>query len=120
MTPVLRFLPLVALLAAGCQGSQAPRSRADVASRQACRDAVDRVYAAQNRADLSRRDERDTAFSGSYNSGIVTRGISSRFGRDQMVTECIQSSGQPGGQATDTTPAPTFSPIGPSRGPSAP
>lgn len=110
MTPVLRCLPLLLVALAGCQ-QQAPRSRADTASRQACRDAVDRVYNAQNRADLSRRDERDYAFAGSYNSGIVTRGISARYGRDQMVTDCVQSSGQPGAQATDTGTAPTFSPV---------
>jgi len=111
MIPVIRFLPLVVLVAAaGCQQQQqTPRSRADVAARQACRDAVDRVYNAQNRADLSRRDERDYAFAGSYNSGIVTRGMSARYGRDQMVTECVQTTGN-GSPAPDTGTSPTFSP----------
>lgn len=112
MTPALRCcLPLAVLVLAGCQSPTGPRSRADAAARQACRQAVDRVYAAQNRADLSRRDERDYAFAGSYNSGIVTRGMSARYGRDQAVTECIQTSGEAGVQATDTVPTPTFSPV---------
>ena len=50
------------------------------------------------------------AFGGSYVSGIVTRGISSRYGRDQMVSECVQSSGEPGAQTMDTGTGPTFSP----------
>jgi hypothetical protein len=111
MILALRCLPLVVLAVAACQPAAGPRSRADVAARQACRQEVDRVYSAQNRADLSRRDERDYAFSGSYNSGIVTRGISARYGRDQMVTDCVQANGQPGAQATDTVPTPTFSPV---------
>ena len=100
---------LVVLGAAACQ-PPAPRSRADVAARAACRDAVDRVYNAQNRADLSRRDERDYAFAASYNSGIVTRGMSSRYQRDQMVTDCVQVTGENPAQSTDTGVAPTFSP----------
>ncbi|MBV8915868.1 MAG: hypothetical protein JOZ05_22870 [Acetobacteraceae bacterium] len=110
MTPALRCVPLVILTLAACQQPAGPRTRADLAARQACRDQVDRVYNVQNRADLSRRDERDYAFAGSYNSGIVTRGMSARYGRDQMVSDCIQSAGQPGAQATDTGEAPTFSP----------
>jgi hypothetical protein len=100
---------LLAAAAAGCQ--QAPaRSRAEVAARAACREAVDRVYNAQNRADLSRRDERDYAFAASYNSGIVSRGMSSRYGRDQMVSSCVQTTGESSGQVPDTGVGPTFSP----------
>src|SRR4051812_15006564 len=97
MSPILPLLPLPLLLlaVAACQPAS-PRSRADVGARGACRDWVARVYAAQTRADISRRDERDYAFATSYNSGIVTRGISARYGRDQMVTDCVQASAEPG------------------------
>ena len=111
MTLLLRFLPLAVVAVAACQPANGPRTRADAATRQACRQEVDRVYAAQNRADLSRRDERDYAFAASYNSGIVTRGMSARYGRDQSVSECVQANGQPGAQAIDTVPTPTFSPV---------
>jgi hypothetical protein len=109
MTPPLRCFPLLALAVAACH--TAPQSPADIAARRACRAEVDRVYQAQNRADLSRRDERDSAFAGTYNSGIVTRGMSARFGRDQMVSDCVQANGEPGGSAIDITPAPVFSPL---------
>jgi hypothetical protein len=99
-------LPLVA----GCQS--APRSRAAAATTAACRAEVDRVYAAQNRADLSRRDQRDTPFADSYNSGITSRGLGALFGRDNQVSSCISSSGASGGasSAVDVGTGPTFSP----------
>ena len=98
------------LVIAGCQS--APRSRADAATAAACRAEVDRVYAAQNRAELSRRDQRDTPFAGSYNSGITSRGLGSLFGRDNQVSSCVDgSSGPNAGAATvDTGTGPTFSP----------
>ena len=110
-------LPAVAMLGLAAVACQAPSTRtpADRQARAACREAVDRVYQAQNRADLSRRDDRDAAFAGGYVSGIVTRGISSRYGRDQMVSECVQSAGEPGGQTTDTGTSPTFSPATPAQ-----
>ena len=95
---------------AGCQ--PAPRSRADAATAAACRAEVDRVYAAQNRAELSQRDQRDTPFAGSYNSGITSRGLGSLFGRDNQVSSCVsRSSGSNAGAASvDTGTGPTFSP----------
>lgn len=95
---------------AGCQS--APRSRADAATAAACRAEVDRVYAAQNRAELSQRDQRDTPFAGSYNSGITSRGLGTLFGRDNQVSSCVsQSSGSNAGAATvNTGTGPTFSP----------
>ncbi|GAC1343898.1 MAG: hypothetical protein NVSMB18_20540 [Acetobacteraceae bacterium] len=96
-------------LAACQQPTPAPRSRADAAARADCRASVDRVYAAQNRGDLSRRDERDNPFAGSSVSGIVTRGLSSRYGRDNLESSCLNASGDRS-QAVDTGTAPTFSP----------
>ena len=101
---------LVPLLAAGCQS--APRSRADAAASAACRAEVDRVYAAQNRVELSQRDQRDTPFAGSYNSGITSRGLGTRFGRDNQLSSCISNATGPGAAATgvDVGTGPTFSP----------
>lgn len=98
------------LLAAGCQSL--PRSRADAASTAACRAEVDRVYAAQNRAELSQRDQRDTPFASSYSSGITSRGLGARFGRDNQVSSCVSNSSSPaaGAAAVDTGTGPTFSP----------
>lgn len=98
------------MLAAGCQST--PRSRADAASAAACRADADRVYAAQNRADLSRRDQRDTPFASSYNSGITSRGLGTLFGLDNQVSSCVSNSSGPGAAAATVNPGtgPTFSP----------
>ncbi len=98
------------MLAAGCQ--PAPRSRADAASAAACRAEADRVYAAQNRAELSQRDQRDTPFASSYSSGITSRGLGARFGLDNQVSSCVGSSSSPGAGAAgvDSGTGPTFSP----------
>ncbi len=105
----LRPALLFALLACGCQ--QAPRSQADRATQVQCRAEVDRVYAAQNRAELSRRDERDTPFAGNYLSGVTTRDLGAKFGRDNEFSSCVARNR--GGSATDTSPGTTFSPVAP-------
>jgi len=106
ITALVTALPLMS----GCHS--APRSRADAASNAACRAEVDRVYAAQNRAELSRRDQRDTPFAESYNSGITSQGLGALFGRDNQISSCINNSGASnnGGAAVDVGTGPTFSP----------
>lgn len=101
---------LLPMLAAGCQS--APRSRADAAAAAACRAEADRVYAAQNRADLSRRDQRDTPFASSYNSGITSRGLGTLFGFDNQVSSCVSNStnSTAAGASVDSGTGPTFSP----------
>ncbi len=99
----------VALLA-GCHA--APQSRADKATTAACRADVDRVYAAQNRSDLSRRDERDTPLSDNYASGITSRGLGTLFGRGNDISSCISNSSAPGtgAAAAAVGTGPTFNP----------
>ena len=106
---ILRPLLLAApVLVAACAGAQ-PRSAADRAVSAACRQDVDRVYAAQNRRELSFRDQRDTPFASNYNSGVVSAGLGSRFGRDNDVTSCVNLN-RPGASSLDTGTGPTFSP----------
>lgn len=97
----------MALALAACQKAPPP-TRADAAARQDCREAVNREYSAQNRADLTRRDERDAAFSGTYNPGIVSRGAGAQYQVDQMITDCLRASGTNGQASPGVTP--TFSP----------
>lgn len=108
----LAVLPLLVAcqVLVACQAAPQPRTRANAATQNECRAVVDRVYAAQNRSELSTRDERDSPFAASYNSGIVTRGLSGRFQRDNMVNTCLDAAGNP--SAVDVTPAPTFAPRG--------
>ena len=80
-------LPVLGLLAlAAC--ARTPRAPVEAAAIAACRERADQVYEQQNRADLSRRDERDTPFASTYNSGVTTRGLGARFERGQRIAEC--------------------------------
>lgn len=107
---------LLASIVGGCQKPPPPPpARADATARADCREQVERQYNAQNRADLTRRDERDFAFSGTYNTGIPSRGLGAEYARDQAVTDCLRASGGPGGQATPGV-GPSFSPVGPGSG----
>lgn len=92
--------------------SQPTRTRATAAAVQKCRVEVDRVYAAQNRVDLSTRDSRDTPFASNYNSGITSRGLGAQYGRDNMTQSCINeaTTGTPTAPAGGTaSTGPTFS-----------
>jgi hypothetical protein len=106
----LLLTPLLLASAVGaCQKSDPP-THADAALRADCREQMNRQYNAQNRSDLTRRDERDFAFSGSYNTGIASRGLGAEYQREQMVTDCLRAAGDRGGQAVPGV-GPTFSPV---------
>lgn len=108
--PAHRFLlsGLALLAVVGLGACQSSRPRASAAATAACRAEVDRVYAAQNRVDLSRRDQRDTPFSTNYVSGNTTSGLGAQFGRDKMETSCLNNAA---GQApADAAPQPAAPP----------
>jgi hypothetical protein len=77
----------------GCQQSYRPRASA--ATVAACRTEVDRVYAKQNRGELSYRDQRDTPFAAGYLAGNTTQGLSSEYGRDNMYSSCLNNAAGP-------------------------
>lgn len=81
------------ILLAGCQ--QPSRPRASSAATAACRTEVDRVYAKQNRGELSYRDQRDTPFAAGYLAGNTTSGLSSEYGRDNMYSSCLNNASGP-------------------------
>ena len=101
--------PLLVASLAGCYRPPPP-TRADIDTKAQCRQQMERQYNAQNRVDLTRRDERDFAFAGNYNSGIASRGLGAEYGREQMVTDCLRSAGD---SASAPTPGvgPAFSPV---------
>lgn len=114
---MIRTLPFLALVALSACQSASPRSASNAATVTACREQADRIYAQQNRVDLSRRDERDAPFASTYNSGITTRGLGARYEWGRQVAACAGSGG-PGGEAPT---GPTFSPSVPAtEGPAAP
>jgi hypothetical protein len=110
MTP--RFL--VVILALGVLGACSPppapvgQARADRQTLDACRQRADEVYERQNRGAIyTSTDNRDTPFSGSYVSGITTRGLSAEYGRGNLIADCVRSSGQnPIGPSEVQVPAP--------------
>ena len=107
---------LLALLAvAGCQQSSQPRASA--AATTACRAEVDRVYSAQNRVDLSTRDQRDTPFAAGYLSGITSNGLGARYSRDNQLSSCLANSSAPAAASDAGAPGigPTFVPNGTAR-----
>lgn len=106
---ILRRLTLALALAAGACQRPPPPTAADATIRADCRQTAERQYVAQNRVDLTRRDERDFAFAGSYNSGISSRGLGAEFQRDQMVTDCLRAQGDRAPQASPGV-GPAFSP----------
>jgi hypothetical protein len=108
-----RFALLLAPLLLVACGNPSPRSSSDRAVTAACRADADRVYAAQNRRDLSYRDERDTPFAARYDSGIVSAGLGSLFGRDNDMSSCVRANSKPGAVVTPPDPGfgPTFSPV---------
>jgi hypothetical protein len=92
--PLRRCLPLlaVAALAAGCDGA-GPESRADAATRVACTQHADSVYAMQNPGAVYRQDTfvsstRDTPFAGPPVDTGPSAGLSDLYARNQMVSDC--------------------------------
>lgn len=83
-------------------------STADATIRADCRQQVDREYNAQNRVDLTRRDDRDVAYSGSYNNGISSRGLAAEYGRERSLDGCLRAHGD--AQRTAPGVGPAFSP----------
>lgn len=99
---------LLAASLAGCYRPPPP-TRADITAKAECRQQVERQYNAQNRVDLTRRDERDYAFAGTYNSGIASRGLGAEYHREQMETDCLRAAGDSTATASPGV-GPAFSP----------
>ena len=106
--PLAAAIALAALSA--CTHPAGPRPSA--AAQASCRAEVDRVYAAQNRADLTARDGRDTPFTGDYFPGNTPRGLAGEYGRDNQYSSCLANSSSPSAPATSgTSPAANVGPV---------
>lgn len=105
---VVPTVVLGGLLLGAC--SQPARPRVSAATSAACRMEVDRVYSAQNRVELSTRDNRDTPFASNYLPGITSRGLGAEYSRGNMVQSCINNASGRGGTGGTPVPAegPTF------------
>jgi len=89
---------LALLLAAAACAWGPRRSATDEATISACRQAADRAYTKQNRAEIYETDRyttsgRDAPYSVETSPGVTTRGLSGAFERDNMTTDCLNASG---------------------------
>jgi hypothetical protein len=87
--PALLLLSGLAL--SGC-GFSPPLSEGQRDAQQSCREDANRVYDAQNRAQLSERSSPDTPFSGATPRPLPGDGLSEKYGFDQMVSTCLNRS----------------------------
>ncbi len=82
---------------AGC-GLYQPISSDDREANRACTAEADRVFAAQNRYQLSERDQSSTPYSGSALPSNPSAGLSDRYEQEQMVDKCMaRTAGEPTG-----------------------
>jgi hypothetical protein len=93
--PIIPLLPALLALAA-CAAPPPPPSgqaRADAAVRTACREHADAVYERQNRDTIYTISSRDTPYSANYTPGVMDKGLSQLYARDNMVRDCIRNTG---------------------------
>ena len=97
------------------------QTTADQKALVACRARANEVYDRQNRgAIFTGTSNRDTPRSGDYLSGITTRGLSARYGYDNMIDDCLRHTNDsaPGAETavqTIPTPAPPVVRTAPAR-----
>ncbi len=122
---------LALVLLAGCDtgsmGGSAPPAGAtaigtgpggmDAAVLDACRKRANEIYDRQNRAEIyAPQSGVNSPLSGNYVDSSLTRGLSSRFGHDQLIRECIRtanvSRAPADGPADAATPPPAPAPTG--------
>lgn len=91
--PPALLLPM--LMLAQCAPPPPPvgQARADAATLAACREHADAVYDRNNRDTIYTISSRDTPYSANYTPGVTDRGLPQRFGRDNMVRDCIRNTG---------------------------
>ncbi len=102
-------LPVLMLALIGVAGCGAPPDRGTVAQQAACRERADEVYLRQNRAEIYRADQyatstRDAPYGSSGVIGNTSSGLSGRYARDSMVSDCIA------GAVNAATPGPGKTP----------
>jgi hypothetical protein len=99
MTCLRIRLPLCALSGAlvlsACDAApQTSQARADAETVAACRQRADEVYNQQNRGDIySPASSENEPFSANYTPGDTTRGLSTLYAHDKLVSDCVRNTG---------------------------
>ena len=101
--PITSLLPALLALAAcaappppvsmGSTDGSAGQTRADAATRAACRERADEIYDRQHRDTVYTISSRDTPYSANYTGGVTDRGLPQRFVRENMIRDCIRNTG---------------------------
>jgi hypothetical protein len=105
------LLPMLAL--AQCAPPPPPpagQARADAATLAACREHADAVYDRTHRDTIYSISSRDSPFSANYTPGLIDRGLPQRYGRDNMVRDCVRNTGTETDRSDTAPPAPATAP----------
>jgi hypothetical protein len=102
---LLVICALAGLPLAGCGAFPGPQAPQDRETLQACRADADRVYAAQNRYQLSEQNSRDTPFSGSGQPVTPSDGLADQYAHANKVDDCVRHGG-----VVETPPTPSAAP----------
>ncbi len=99
MTRLSYLLLAGVLVTAGCSGRrhEPPTERVTDANVAACRARAEAIYRADNRDELSQRDETDTPRSAQYLAGYTSRGLDRKYASMQVMQDCLEN----GTAATD-------------------
>jgi hypothetical protein len=109
--PSVLLLPMLLALAYCAPPPPPPpvgQTRADAATREACREHADQVYDRQHRDTIYTISSRDTPFSANDSRGVIDNGLSQRYGRDNMLRDCVRNnSTEPERPTATVAPGPT-------------
>ncbi len=113
LTPKALLFGLTSLLLTLTQCSPPPppvgQSRADAATRAACREHADAVYNRQNRDSIYTINNVNTPYSSNYMPEVVDRGLAQRYSYENMTRDCVRNTGIETNRS-DTAPPSTNSP----------
>jgi hypothetical protein len=105
------FLPVILALAhcapppPPTPASSGGQARADAATLAACRTHADEVYDRQRRDTIYTISTRDSPFSGNDSTtGVTDRGLAQRYGRENMIRDCVRNTGLETDRANPTQP----------------
>jgi hypothetical protein len=103
--PILGLLSLAPVL--GSCGLYNRPSDDDREARRDCDAEADRIFAAQNRYQMSERTSTDTPYAGNTLPSNPTAGLSDQYAEDKLVDACLRHSGAGAapGVAPGTTPS---------------
>lgn len=99
---MMRRLALLLALAASACAPRTPQSHADAVTEAVCRQRAEQVFQMRNPDEVYREDTytsslRDAPFGTSGSPSLPTRGLSSSYEWQQLIDECLRSTGGPNG-----------------------